>query len=125
VVLDSTQLPYRDVTPIALQSGVPSEGSITSDAQFAVYSIEGEAGDVISISMSAVSPSNLDTKLFLISPNGVEIADNDDAVSGETDSAIANFTLPLDGTYLVVATRFGMQFGGTVGSYRLVYLQLN
>jgi hypothetical protein len=67
-----------------------------------------------------------------VDANGLELVQNDDAdetqIIGEqarsTDSLISNFTLPADGVYRIVATRFGTIFGSTLGTYRLT-LQVN
>jgi len=73
----------------------------------------------------ANTSGTLDTKLFLVGPNGQEVADNDDVgpespTGRETDAVISNFTLPEDGQYLVIATRFATVFGGTQGGYTLL-----
>ena len=75
--------------------------------------------------MSANSQT-LDTKVFLISPSGLEIAENDDGdplllgtTGRTTDSLISNITLAEEGQYVVLATRFGTIYGGTVGGYTL------
>jgi hypothetical protein len=69
--------------------------------------------------MEATSGS-LDTLLFLIGPSGLELAENDDAVVGETtNSRIEDFVLPETGQYVVLATHFGTIYGGTTGTYAL------
>jgi hypothetical protein len=50
---------------------------------------------------------------------GIEIAANDDANEGTTDSLISNILLTEDGTYTVIATRYGTVYGGTAGPYTL------
>lgn len=106
-------------------SGQTVNDNITNDDKFDLYTFEGEVGDVVTISMVATA-GRLDTVLFLLDPNGFQIADNDDAVVGEsTDSLISEFTLPEDGEYTIIATHFGMQFGGTTGAYDLAFSRLN
>lgn len=125
--LDVTSLDFRAELPnaTAVFSGQSVSGSITNEDKFDLYTFEGEAGDVINVSMVATA-GRLDTVLFLLDPNGFQIADNDDAVVGEsTDSLISEFTLPEDGQYTIVATHFGMQFGGTTGAYNLTFSRLN
>ncbi len=100
-------------------SGVPQFGNITPANKFDLYTFEADAGQVVTINMRR-SQGSLDTKLFLISPIGFEIAENDDAVPGETtDSLINGFVLPESGQYLIIATHFGTIYGGTTGSYEL------
>jgi hypothetical protein len=110
-------------TPIVL--GQPAIGSITPDNAFDVYAFEGTAGQVITVRLAA-SSQTLDTKVFLVSPTGIEIANNDDAdpalagTNGRTTDSIINaVTLPEDGQYLIVASRFGTIYGGTIGGYVL------
>lgn len=106
---------------IPVVSGQPVFGNLSAINTFDVYSFEGQIGDVVTISMES-SGSALDTKLFLISPSGIEIAENDDAVPSETtNSLISDVTLTEDGTYLIIATRFATIYGGTVGGYSLTF----
>jgi uncharacterized protein YfaP (DUF2135 family) len=102
---------------LSISSGQTVPGSITPDAKFDVYLFEGQAGDVVTVDMVATSQT-LDTLLFLIDPNGVEIARNDDA-NETTNSLISDILLTQDGEYVVVATHFGGIYGGTTGGYNL------
>lgn len=118
--LDSTSLDYRSEAPVALSLSQPVTGTITQDNVFDLYAFDGTANQVISIAMTANSQT-LDTRLFLISPSGVQVADNDDIQPGENqNSSISAFTLSETGQYLIIATRFALNYGGTVGSYSLV-----
>jgi uncharacterized protein YfaP (DUF2135 family) len=108
-----------------LGSGETVTGSITPDNKFDVYVFEGQAEDVVTIGMEATS-GTLDTVLYLLSPDGTELAQNDDAVPNETtDSLINNFTLPEDGQYIIIASHFGALFGGTTGVYSLTFQQVS
>ena len=125
--LDSTSLDFRSGLASAqtILSGQVANGSITFEDKFDLYRFDGEAGDIVTISM-VTTAGRLDTALFLLDPNGFQIADNDDAVVGEsTDSLISEFTLPEDGVYTIIATHFGMQYGGTTGAYDLIFSRLN
>ncbi len=115
----------------ALTSAIPMNfgdtlsGSITQNAKYALYTFEGQAGDLVRIGMQATA-GTLDTSLFLLSPDGAQLAANDDAVLNETtDSLIDSFTLPVDGTYIVIATHYGLLYGGTSGTYNLSLTRLN
>lgn len=100
-------------------SGQTQRGNITADAKYFLYVFEGTAGQEVDINMRRTQGS-LDTNLFLISPSGFEVAANDDFRPGETtDSAIADFTLPETGRYVVIATHFATIYGGTTGSFEL------
>ncbi len=110
---------------VPLAPGETVTGSITPENKYDLYSIEGTAGDVINIAMNATQGS-LDPLLFVIGPSGEFIAENDDAVAGEnTNALIANLALPVDGTYIIIATHFGGPYGGTTGAYQLTFTQLN
>jgi len=90
------------------------------------YEFDGKAGGVVTITMnSAGSCGTLDTLVDLFGPEnedgdrGRHLVENDDAFLSNTcflDSQIRSFRLPVDGTYLVVATSF-LQEGG--GHYKL------
>ncbi len=95
-------------------------GSITASNKFDLYAFEALAGDTISVAMNRAPAANLDTKLYLIGPNGSVVAQNDDALAGEnTDSLVSNFTLPDDGQYIIIATHYGDRYGVTSGAYTL------
>ena len=94
-------------------------GTIISEQPFQMYTFAGRTGEVVTINMVATA-GTLDTLLYLIDPNGFVLGENDDAITGETtDSLISDIVLPQDGTYVVIATRYGIQFGGTEGPYQL------
>ena len=110
---------------VPILPGEPRNGSITQDNKFDLYIFDGQAGDVVNIAMNNTS-GTLDPSLYLIDPSGNEVAANDDAVAGEnTNALIANFTLPADGQYIIIATHFGAQYGGTTGTYSLTLTILN
>ena len=122
---NSETLNYQSELTSATQitSGQTLTGIISPTNTFDLYTFEANAGDSVTIRLGATSQA-LDTKLFLISPSGVEIAENDDAdpalIGGTgrtTDSLISGLILPEDGEYLIIASRFGTVFGGTVGAY--------
>jgi uncharacterized protein YfaP (DUF2135 family) len=128
----SSILNYQAETPLPIMPNQAVNGAITLENAFDVYGFQAQAGQVVTISMQAGAGTTLDTNLFLISPSGVQIVNNDDAdpalvIGNEgrtTDSLISVFTIPADGQYLILATRFGTIYGGTVGGYQLS-LQFN
>lgn len=124
---DSSSL-AQDYAPLletarVLTSGETVTGSIRLNKKFDVYVFDGEAGDVVTISLEGLN-GTLDPVLFLIDPNNVQIAENDDANRDTTNSLINEFTLPEDGRYIIIATHFGARYGVTAGDYRLT-LRLN
>lgn len=123
----SETLPYQTEidSALTLTSGQPVTGVITPSNTFDVYSFDGVTGETVTISMAA-SSQTLDTKLFLISPSGIELVENDDgdpvllgATGRTTDSIISEVLLPENGPYTILATRFGTVYGGTIGGYTL------
>lgn len=110
---------------LPVTAGTPLNGTISQDNKFDLYIFDGQAGDQFNIAMTRTS-GTLDPSLYLIGPAGDQIAANDDAEAGvNTNSLIANLTLPADGQYIIIATHFGAQYGGTTGTYSLTLTQLN
>ncbi|WP_346289754.1 PPC domain-containing protein [Sphaerothrix gracilis] len=70
------------------------------------YTFAGEAGQAVTIELSS---SEFDPVLSLLSPEGEEIAVNDD-YGGTLNSTIV-ITLPADGTYKVLARSYSWQGG--------------
>ncbi|MFN8372218.1 MAG: PPC domain-containing protein [Anaerolineae bacterium] len=106
----------------AIEYGETAQGEIDNRTPSEEYVFEGEAGDIISISLTATSSrDNLDTLLILINQDGREIARNDDinTAGGNYNSQISGFVLPDDGTYLIIATRFQQENGESTGEYEL------
>jgi len=72
------------------------------------YAFNGTAGQTITATMQT---GELDSMLALFAPNGNRIAVNDDArttdVRNTRDAALEGITLPVDGTYLLMATDVG------------------
>lgn len=87
------------------------------------YVFNGTAGQVITITMTTISGS-LDPYVSLLDEQGTEIAFNDDDIkSVGNDAVILGFKLPADGTYTIVATRYGVFYGITIGDYELTLVQ--
>jgi hypothetical protein len=103
--------------------GETVSGSIRLNKKYDVYAFDGRANQVVTIGMEARN-GTLDPTLFLLSPDGQQIAQNDDANQETTNSLINEFTLPADGRYIIIATHFGARYGVTAGDYTLT-LRLN
>lgn len=102
-------------TPI--NYGRPLAGNVSATAPYTIYSLQGRAGDRIQVSMRTTL-GTLDPFLFLLSPDNVQLAQNDDAGPSDRNSSLT-FTLPSDGQYLIIATRFGARYGGTTGNFEI------
>ena len=103
-----------------LAYGASAVGLIADDRYEAIYTFTGERGDVVTITLSRRS-GDLDAFLILQDAQGNQLAANDDApgAATATDSRIAHFRLPADGTYTIVATRFQRQAGTSRGQFEL------
>jgi hypothetical protein len=102
----------------ALVYGRPATGSLDSTTPFVVYTFQARAGDKVRISMR-YTRGTLDPFLFLLDSTGTQINRNDDVTAGKDRNSRIDQTIPADGGYVVIATRFGAKFGGTSGSYEL------
>jgi hypothetical protein len=83
-------------TPITY--GETLTGAFNADVQNATFTFEGRAGDVVTL---AVDSPDFDAQLYLLDPSGLEIAFDDDSGS-DLNPLIANFSLPSDGTYVII-----------------------
>ncbi|MHB8625657.1 MAG: pre-peptidase C-terminal domain-containing protein [Aggregatilineales bacterium] len=114
----------------ALSYNQTTSGQITNvsdTTKFALYTFNAIAGDKIQITMIHKS-GTLDTELYLFSvdtANGNALTqlqfnngNTTDATLGPLDSRI-NYTITKDGTYLIVATHYGVELGATTGTYDL------
>ncbi|MDX2214912.1 MAG: trypsin-like peptidase domain-containing protein [Oculatellaceae cyanobacterium bins.114] len=81
------------------------------NSYFDAYTFEGRAGQQIVIDMSS---SDIDTYLILLTPDGSDLAQDDDGGGGTNSRIVA--TLPASGTYTVFANSYG---AGEVGTYNL------
>ncbi|MBI5958934.1 MAG: PPC domain-containing protein [Chloroflexi bacterium] len=100
-------------------------GRITGEEPLFFYFMRAQRGNVINITMQRTS-GNLDPHLDLATADGIVITSNDDdpLAEGTLDAGITNYTILKDGTYLIVATRFGREAGDTQGSYVLSLEQI-
>ncbi len=93
-------------------------GILSDTSSLNYYRISGKAGELVTIAMN--TPDNqLDPYLILLDNTLTELAFNDNA--GATRNArIAQFRLPADGDYYILATRNGLSRGDTIGDYELL-----
>lgn len=114
--------PSADLLPVDAASarviafGERALGALSGGDFQHVFRFEGRAGQRILVDLTADSLT-LDPYLVLMTAEGERLAEDDDSGPGE-DSRI-EATLPADGTYLVVATRFLEGEGFSSGDYRL------
>lgn len=116
ILPDTAASIVASATPLNIGSAI--NGALSTQNPYDSYSFTVQANEFITISMNATTGS-LDTFLLLLDPQGSIVRSNDDAVDGNTDSAISNALLTVPGTYTIVATRYGKRVGGTEGNYTL------
>jgi hypothetical protein len=104
--------------PIDANSNVT--GEITEISFFTAYIFTGNTGDNISVEMSRVS-GNLDTYLILVNrrTRAILAENDDDERSDTTNSYISDFTLPENGEYIVLASRYQGVDGVSLGEFSL------
>ena len=114
-----------NVPVIPIQYGDTQPGSI-QDTTFAVYfTFNGQAGDVITIAMNRTA-GDLDALVALRDPNGNMIGVSDDIAGENTrDAQLESITLPANGTYTIIATRFQQDIGLTKGDFTVTLEHVN
>ncbi len=98
-----------------------SPSSALPPGAFHGYEFTGRAGGVVTITMTAGTCGTPDTLVHLFGPEGArgdrgaDLVRSDDGTGlpCSTDSRIAGFTLPVNGSYLIVATSFSQRGGGS------------
>jgi hypothetical protein len=121
-----------DAAPIVYGDEV--SGTIDSENVQQVYSFEGRKGDVVSVVMDAellphgdaagdqLDVSTLEPYVLLLGPDGDVVAESSDFLY-EVFAQVADVTLPADGVYTVVATRYMNVDGISAGNYTLTVTQ--
>ncbi len=95
--------------------GATMKATITADSYFHIYDYEGTANEQITITMTGTG--GLDSYLGILDPSDEVIAEDDDSAGG-LDAQIS-IRLPESGTYVIIATRSGIDEGTTTGLYAL------
>ncbi|MEX0819742.1 MAG: PPC domain-containing protein [Pirellulaceae bacterium] len=102
------------VPPVVMNGRIMEPGEIDS------WWIELAKGEQVSLAVHAARlGSRLDSMLRVHDDAGQEIASNDDAGNGQSDSSL-NFTAPADGRFLITIQDAFNSRGGDQFSYRLV-----
>ncbi len=101
-----------------LRIGNTLQGTITTQQPMVFYTYQGVAGQAVDISMTRDS-GDLDAFMVVLDAAGRELARNDDTSVASTNAIIRGLTLPEDGDYLIVASRYGQRFGLSVGDFTL------
>lgn len=99
-------------------NGARVTGAIDNVTPQVVYRFGGKAGDQITVSMTKTF-GDLDCTIVLLTADGQRLAENDDIERGVITDSLLIFTLPADGTYIIVATRYLEADGFSTGGYEL------
>lgn len=121
LTLDATDvsgLGSNALAAIEMNIGDTLTGELNNERYQQFYRFEGRRGDQITISMIRRDNSSLDPLLVLLNGALQELTSNDDSF-GTQNATIENFTLPTDGTYYIIATRYQRENGTTNGGYTL------
>lgn len=86
------------------------DNTLPDNSYYKLYGFEGQAGQRVTIEMSS---QQIDSTLFLLKPDGSQLAQNDD-ISPSNFNARISVTLPESGVYGVIANAFEP---GESGSY--------
>ena len=108
---------------IPITYGNEVRGTISESQSSVRYVFQGRENDSVQISMAAIqgAAGTLDTYLILQDTNGNIIAQNDDIEAGVIRNSFLQATLPADGQYIIVATRYsGDDAVPTVGDFSLL-----
>lgn len=113
-VLDETDLNLNIGEPSVIEIG----STVTGENSFfgvSRWTFEGQAGETVTLALNRADPdSSYDPLLRLFSPDGTELASDDDGGDG-LNALISCYPLPVSGTYTIHADGFS----GDTGEYEL------
>lgn len=104
---------------LSLALGQTVNGTITDEAAAQFYVFTGTAGQTVQVEMVRLT-EDLDTFIGLLDAGQALIASDDDGGDGQNSRLV--YTIPADGVYTIVATRFELAEGSTTGEYLLSLL---
>lgn len=82
------------------------------------YFFRARQGEIVNIRMQRRS-GDLDPHLRVVDSGGIVLEANDDTLGPSTDAEIQAMMIPADGTYYVIASRYGFAAGDTSGTFML------
>jgi hypothetical protein len=117
--LDMERIGVSSESGSALRYGDSVINNITNMQPQVYYSFRARRGDLVNIQMLRDS-GDLDPYVQVVNSNAQVVADNDDVVgSGSLDATLTALLIPEDGTYIIVATRYGESAGTSSGRFIL------
>lgn len=106
-----------------LRFDIPVINTISNTQPQVYYTFRGQRGDIINVDMVR-SSGTLDPYLQIVDSQRFLLASNDDAPGQNTRNArIENLLIEEDGTYIIVATRYGQEAGDSAGTFVLTVTQ--
>lgn len=116
--LDVERIGVSSASGSALRYGDSVINNISNMTPQVYYSFRANRGDIINIKMMHDS-GNLDPYLQIVNSNAFVIADNDDVPGSDLDAELNRLVIEEDGTYIIVATRYGEAAGTSTGRFVL------
>ncbi len=108
-----------------IRYGQTVSGVIDDATPGRIYTLVGAAGDHVRISLRAADGSALDPYLEVRDADGAILANNDDIDPGVIRDSLLTLTLPADGEYQIIASRYvGPDTDITSGAYELTVEQI-
>lgn len=103
--------PARQAEPEPITFGETVTAMLSAEAPEARFTFTAQQGDVVTISLTAVS-DGVDPQLDLLDSTGAVVAQNDDIdFPNNVNAQIADFAIPAAGAYTIVVRVFGDVYG--------------
>lgn len=105
-----------------LELGSAVSATIADDSYAHIYTVTLEGGQEFVAAMFA-DGSNLDSYLIFGAEDGTVLAEDDDSgpqIDGGQYDSLIYLTVPESGTYILIASRAGIDQGNTSGNYALI-----
>lgn len=106
----------------ALRYGDTLSNTISNAEPELFYSFRATQGDILNLTMQHLS-GDLDPYLQIVQVIDGQprvLIDSDDGIPGTLDARIEAFIIPQDGTYYIIATRYGQVAGTSTGNFLLL-----
>lgn len=106
------------LAPLPIAFGESRSAALSHQQYERFYTFSASRNDLVTISMSRGSVGELDSYLILTDANFTPIVEDDDSGVGQ-NAMIADYPIPADGKYHIVATRFEGGKGTSIGEFLL------
>lgn len=106
------------LAPLSLAYGESAVGSLDNQQFARYYSFTAQASDLVTINLERGGSGDLDAYVTLADIDFQSLIEDDDSGEGQ-NARIADYRIPADGRYHIIASRFEGATGATSGEYRL------